>query len=203
VHYALVRKKPHVRRNVNKRVLVINGSTRENGNTDAVLRSFMQGVSEGGLNVREAVLRNLTVNNCVGCCKCQKEKKCNFQDDMTELRDMVIKSDVLVFASPIYWCEITGLMKTFIDRLYFFHHKENSNLVAGKKALIITTLGEKDAAYESQVLVDFYKRFFHSLQIEILDVLSFPDLMEKEANVKKPEYSQTAYKAGKKLSGTI
>lgn len=188
---------------MNKRVLLINGSTREGGNTDAILKSFMQGVSESGLNVREAVLRDLTIHNCVGCCKCQKEGKCNFQDDMTELRDMVIKSDVLVFASPIYWCEITGLMKTFIDRLYFFHHKENNHLVAGKKALVITTLGEKDSDYESQVLVEFYKRFFHSLQIDILDMLSFPELMEKEAITKKPEYTRAAYSAGKRLPGAI
>jgi len=188
---------------MNKRVLLINGSTREGGNTDAILKSFIQGVSESGLNVREAVLRDLAIHNCVGCCKCQKERKCNFQDDMTELRDMVMKSDVLVFASPIYWCEITGLMKTFIDRLYFFHHKENSHLVAGKKALVITTLGEKDSEYESQVLVEFYKRFFHSLKIEILDMLSFPDLMEKEAITAKPEHTKTAYSAGKKISGTL
>ncbi len=203
MHHAFTRENPDPRRNVNKRVLVINGSTREGGNTDAILKSFMQGVSEGGLNIREAVLRDLAINNCVGCCKCQKERQCNFQDDMTELRDMVIKSDVLVFASPIYWCEITGLMKTFIDRFYFFHHKENSNLVAGKKALIITTLGEKDSDYESRVLVDFYKRFFHSLQIDILEMLSFPDLMEKEAITEKPEYLTKAFKAGKRLSGTI
>ena len=94
-------------------------------------------------------------------------------------------------------------MKTFIDRLYFFHHKENNHLVAGKKALVITTLGEKDANYESQVLVEFYKRLFHSLQIDILDMLSFPELMEKEAITKKPEYTRAAYSAGTKLSKTI
>jgi multimeric flavodoxin WrbA len=188
---------------VNKRILVINGSTRENGNTDAILKAFMKGVTDGGFNVREAVLRDLTINNCIGCCKCQKEQKCNFQDDMTELRDMVMKSNILVFASPIYWCEVTGLMKTFIDRLYFFHHKENNHLIAGKKALIITTLGEKDANYESQVLVEFYKRCMHSLGIEILNMHSYPDLMEKDAITKKPEYTEAACNVGRKLSGAV
>jgi multimeric flavodoxin WrbA len=186
---------------LNKRVLVINGSTRELGNTDTVLKAFLNGVADGGLNAREVVLRELDINNCIGCCKCKQEKKCNFQDDMTELRDLVIKSDVLVFASPIYWCEITGLMKTFIDRLYFFHHEDNKKLVAGKKALMITTLGEKDAAYESQILAEFYKRCMHSLNIDILDMLYYPDLMERDDIAKKPEYSRAAYKTGKALAG--
>jgi multimeric flavodoxin WrbA len=188
---------------MNRRILVINGSTRENSNTDAILKSFMKGITESGLNVREAVLRDLTISNCIGCCKCKEEKKCNFQDDMDELREMVIKSDVLVFASPIYWCEITGLMKTFIDRFYFFHHEENKHLVAGKKALIITTLGEKEAEYESRLLVEFYRRCMHSLGIEIMDFLFYAGLMEKDAIASRPEYLKAAQCAGKGLDSAI
>ena len=183
-----------------KRVLVLNGSPRDNGNTDAVVNSFMQGVNAGGRTVRAAVLRELTINNCVGCGHCRRAQTCQFTDDMTELRDMIVKSDMIVFASPNYWCEITGLMKTFIDRLYFFHHKENSHLIAGKKAIIITTLGEKDADYECQVLVEFYRRCMHSLAIEIIDWLFFPELMEKEAIREKPAYLKQAFEAGKALA---
>jgi len=186
-----------------KRALVINGSTRENGNTDAILKSFTKGICAAGFNAREAVLRDLSIHNCIGCYQCREEKKCHFQDDMTELRDMVIKSDVLAFASPIYWCEITGLMKTFIDRLYFFHHKENNHLVSGKKAVIITTLGEKDAEHESSVLVEFYRRCMHSLGIEILDMLFYADLMDKDAIAAKPEYLKAAQDAGMKLVDAI
>lgn len=183
-----------------KRVLVLNGSTRANGNTDAILASFIEGVNAGGLSVGSVVLRERMINDCIGCCQCQRERICHFEDDMTELRDMMIKSDVLVFASPNYWCEITGLMKMFIDRLYFFHHKENSQLIAGKKAVIITTLGEKDADYECRVLVEFYKRCTRSLGVEVIDWLFFNDLMDKEAIRKKPVHLKRVFEAGKKLS---
>jgi multimeric flavodoxin WrbA len=186
-----------------KRVLVLNGSTRESGNTDALIASFLDGVNKGGLNVQTAVLRELTIDNCVGCCQCRREGTCHFMDDMTHLRGMIMKSDVLVFASPNYWCEVTGLMKTFIDRLYFFHHKENNHLIAGKKAIIITTLGEKDADYECQVLVEFYRRCMNSLGIEILDWLFFSDLMEKEAIKKKPAYLKKAFEAGRTLAESV
>lgn len=183
-----------------KRVLIINGSARENGNTDALLASFSDGVNKGSLNVQTAVLRDLALNECVGCCQCRREGTCNFVDDMTHLRSMIMKSDVLVFASPNYWCEVTGLMKTFIDRLYFFHHKENNHLIAGKKAIIITTLGEKDADYECQVLVEFYKRCMNSLGIEIIDWLFFADLMEEEATKNKPAYLKKAFETGRGLT---
>ena len=186
-----------------KRVLVLNGSMRENGNTDAIISSFTKGVNAAGFNEQVAVLRELKINDCIGCCQCQREQTCNHTDDMTHLRDMIVKSDVLVFASPNYWCEVTGLMKTFIDRLYFFHHKENKHLIAGKKALIITTLGEKDADYECRVLVEFYKRCMHSLGVEIINWLFFADLMEKDAIKKRPSYLTQSYEAGRVLAESV
>jgi multimeric flavodoxin WrbA len=186
-----------------KRVLIINGSVREQGNTDAIIESFMDGVNKAGMNVQSVVLRDLIMNNCAGCVQCRREQTCQFGDDMTYLRDMVMKSDVLVFASPNYWCETTGLMKTFIDRLYFFHHKENSHLIAGKKAVIITTLGEKDADYECQILVEFYRRCMHSLGIEIIRWLFFADLMEKDAIKKHPGYLRESFEAGRALAEMV
>ena len=186
-----------------RRVLVFNGSLREHGNTDTLVDAFIEGVNAGGLSVRAATLRELALHDCMGCCQCQREGTCHFTDDMTHLRDMIIKSDVLVFASPNYWCEVTGLMKTFIDRLYFFHHKENRHLIAGKKAVILTTLGEKDADYECQILVDFYKRCTHSLGIDIINWLFFADLMEKEAIKTKPAYLKQAFKAGQALVSSV
>ena len=186
-----------------KRVLVLNGSVRENGNTDAIIASFTAGVNAAGFNIHVAVLRELQINDCIGCCQCQREQTCSHTDDMTNLRNMIIKSDVLVFASPNYWCEVTGLMKTFIDRLYFFHHKENKHLITGKKAVIITTLGEKDADYECQVLVEFFKRCMHSLGVEVINWLFFPDLMEREAIEKHPEYLKQSLEAGEALAGLV
>ena len=52
-----------------KRVLVLNGSVRENGNTDALLSAFAQGVNEAGLSVRIVALRELNINDCAGCCQ--------------------------------------------------------------------------------------------------------------------------------------
>ncbi|UCD93943.1 MAG: flavodoxin family protein [Candidatus Zixiibacteriota bacterium] len=185
---------------MSKKVLIINGATREGGNTDTLLSKLSDGMESSGLQVIEVRLRDLNISDCIGCCQCLKEKSCHFEDDMTNLRKSLIATDVIVFASPIYWCEVTGLMKTFVDRLYFFHHQVNRDMISGKKALILTTLGEKEASYESEVLVEFYRRFLGSLGIEIIDMLFFADLMEKDAIKSRPGYLDRAYTAGKRLS---
>ena len=182
------------------KIVIINGATREGGNTDTLLSRFCEGMKSSSLQVKDIRLRDLEISNCIGCCQCLKEKTCNFDDDMTTLRESLIAADVIVFASPIYWCEVTGLMKTFVDRLYFFHHQVNRDMISGKKALVLTTLGEKEAGYESEVLVEFYRRFLGSLGIDIIDMLFFADLMEKDAALARLDYLERAYTAGKRLT---
>ena len=185
------------KRDMKEKILVINGATREGGNTDVIVKKFVGGVQTAGLNVQSATLRELDISDCIGCCKCLKESNCNFDDDMTHLRDAIVKSDILVFASPLYFCEVTGLMKNFLDRLYFFYHPVNKHLVSGKKVLIITTLGEKEVGHETVVLEEFYKQFLHALDLTLLDMVYFPDLMEKEAIQQKPEYLEKIFNIGK------
>ncbi len=183
-----------------KLIAVFNGSPREGGNTDAILEKLMEGARSNGLEVHDFKLRNLSIHNCIGCCTCKRESRCHFDDGMTAIRQSIQECASMIFASPVYWCEITGLMKTFIDRLYFYHHPENSHLISGKKALILSTLGEKDnVEYETAVLIEFYGRACKSLNVEILETVFFSDLMEKEAILEKPEYLERAVSIGRKL----
>jgi multimeric flavodoxin WrbA len=182
-------------------IVVFNGSPRQGGNTDAILEKLIEGAGPNAPHIRYFKLRELEIHNCIGCCTCKMESRCHFDDDMIKIHRSIQKCDLMVFASPIYWCEITGLMKTFMDRLYFYHHPENSHLISGKKAVLLTTMGEKDNVdYESQILVEFYRRVFKSLNVDILDMLFFSDLMEKEAFLKKPEYLERSLFIGKRLS---
>jgi multimeric flavodoxin WrbA len=183
-----------------KSVLVINGATREGGNTDRLVRHFVRGVRDAGGKAAEVKLRNKQIGQCVGCCKCRDVGRCGSDDDMTSLRRRVERSDVLVFASPVYWCEVTGLLKAFVDRLYFYHHPRNAPLVAGKNSLVILTLGESEnIGYETEVVLEFFRRLFGSLKIQWLETLLFPGLMEKDDLLRKPGYSQIAFESGKKL----
>ncbi len=185
---------------MSKHVVVINGSPRENGNTDVVLKELIKGAQEAELDTIYLKLRDLTIADCIGCCKCRDESVCHFKDDMNQIRYYLQESDLLIFASPNYWCEITGLMKTCMDRLYFYHHPQNSSLIAGKKAIVISTMGEADNIdYEAELLVEIFRRALKSLGIELVDIHLFYDLMEKDAIFNKPEYLQKAYNIGKSM----
>jgi multimeric flavodoxin WrbA len=188
------------RRSRRESVLVINGATREDGNTDRLLQHFVRGVREAGGRAVKVKLRNRNIGQCVGCGTCRDEGRCGYDDGMTVLRRRLEKSEVLVFASPVYWCEITGLLKTFIDRLYFYHHPKNAPLVEGKKAVVVLTLGESEnVGYETEVAMEFFRRLFKSLKITWLETLFFPALKEKDDLVWKAGYSQIAFEAGRKL----
>ncbi len=182
---------------VDKNILMINGSTREGGNTDRILTGMIKGIKDR--EVMQAVLRDMEIGNCIGCAKCRDESACSQNDDMTGLRRSIEKSDILIFASPVYWCEITGLMKTFIDRLYFYHHTNNAHLVSGKKGLVVSPLGETNVFYETEILVSFYNRLFYSLGIELIDMQFYPGLMEKDDLKKYPEMFAKAKNSGESL----
>ena len=61
-------------------------------------------------------LRGKNINFCRGCLACQKIKKCVIQDDMLEIEEKMVNFDVIVFATPIYYYEMSGQLKTLLDR---------------------------------------------------------------------------------------
>ncbi len=77
------------------------------------------------------------------------------------------------------------------------------DLISGKKAIIITTMNQKDVAHESEILVEFYNRLFNCLGVKIVNMHFFGDIMEKGAVFRKPEYLEGAYYIGKNLFNLI
>ena len=128
-----------------------------------------------------------------------RKSECNFQDAMTEVRNQINAVELMILASPLYWCGVTGLMKTFLDRLFFYYHLQNRELTAGKKAIIITPMNQKKVDDESKILVEFYNRLLGCLGVKILNMFSFSDIMEKGSVLKKPEYLKQAYDIGLNL----
>ncbi len=184
-------------------ITVINGSPRENGNSDILLDRFIKGAVEAGCVVKYFKLREKKIAECEGCCKCKTDAECSIDDDMTLIREQAELSDILVFSSPVYWCEITGLLKMCIDRFYFYHHPENSSRISGKKALIISVMGEKNVFYETEVMVSFFNRFLFSLGLDLIDMQFYGGLMEKGDVLNEPVYLDRAYKTGKNLASVI
>ncbi len=101
---------------MSKNVLIITASLRPNSNSDALAAAFANGAREAGNAVETVSLKGKAIGFCVGCLACQKTQKCVIKDDAVGLAEKVKNADVLVFASPVYYYSVSGLLKTFLDR---------------------------------------------------------------------------------------
>ncbi|MDH4157499.1 MAG: flavodoxin family protein [candidate division Zixibacteria bacterium] len=179
--------------------LIVNGSLRPGGNTDVLLRKFAEGAAAAGSSVNWIWLRHLRISDCVGCYTCNEQNRCSIDDGMTIARTRLEAADLIVFGSPVYWCSVTGLMQTFVDRLYFYHHCDNSALLQGKTGLVLATIGESNNAdYEAELLFEFFRRALKSLGISLLDELAFSGIMESGAVNDHPDHLERAFSAGRK-----
>ena len=101
---------------MSKKVLILSTSPRRNSNSEALAASFAAGAAEAGHAVETICLRDKELRFCRGCFACQKTGKCVIRDDMQQIVPKMEAADVLVFATPIYYYEMSGQMKTMIDR---------------------------------------------------------------------------------------
>ena len=99
-----------------KRVLVISTSLRNNSNSEILADAFLDGAQSAGHEAEKVSLKNKTLAFCRGCLACQKTGNCVIHDDAEEIVEKMSHADVLVFATPIYYYEMSGQMKTLIDR---------------------------------------------------------------------------------------
>lgn len=99
------------------KVLMITTSLRARSNSDRLAEELMRGASEAGHEVEQISLKDKTIGFCKGCFACQKTQRCVIRDDAVEIAEKVKNADTLVFATPIYYYEMSGQMKTLLDRL--------------------------------------------------------------------------------------
>lgn len=118
---------------MSKKVLIISASARRGGNSDVLCDQFAQGAKEAGHDVEKVFLADKTVNYCKGCYACSHTKGvCVHKDDMTELLEQMIRADVLVLATPVYFYNMNAQLKTVIDRTVA-REKEIRELVSTKE----------------------------------------------------------------------
>lgn len=102
---------------MSKKVLIIETSLRANSNSDGLAEAFAKGAGEAGNEVTVVSLKGKHIGFCNGCLACLKQGHCVIQDDAIDIAQRMLESDVLVFATPIYYYEMSGQMKTLLDRM--------------------------------------------------------------------------------------
>lgn len=109
---------------MSKNVVVISTSLRANSNSEKLAQSFAKGAEDAGHNVTFISLKGKKIAFCKGCLACQKTGSCVIKDDANEIEKQVLNADVVAFATPIYYYEMSGQMKTLLDRMNSLYTKD-------------------------------------------------------------------------------
>lgn len=105
---------------MSKKIVVITGSPRKNGNSFAMTDAFIKAAEEKGHTVTRFDAAMMKLGGCHACETCYSTgKACTFDDDFNTIAPAILEADALVFTMPVYWYSIPSQIKAVIDRIYF------------------------------------------------------------------------------------
>lgn len=136
-----------------RKVVILNGSPRKNGNTSALVKAFTEGAESAGHTVTEFFLDGMDLHGCKGCFggHSGRECPCVQRDGMAEIYPAVRESDVVVLASPLYYWTISGQLKTALDRLFALEEGDG-NLLRGHGRSSALLMAAEGHGFEDAVL---------------------------------------------------
>ncbi|WP_353096040.1 flavodoxin family protein [Tissierella praeacuta] len=173
-------------------ILSVLASPRRQGNTAILLKEYLKGVEDLTLPIQiETIdLQSKNIQYCTGCNACQKssQSKCILKDDMQDVYKNVEKADVLIFATPVYVFNMTGQLKTFLDRLYAVDH----NILLNKKIVLLTTYGDisEDNAGVQNIIqsITMLSQYLGMKFIQNLNVSTYEVQVSENEQSKKAAY---------------
>ncbi|OOM73151.1 flavodoxin family protein [Clostridium sp. BL-8] len=181
------------------KVYAINGSPRKNKNTATLLQKALDGVKEAAKDKEiETEMINLYDYNYTGCKSCFACKrlegksygKCAVKDDIQEVLEKVSQADGIVFGSPVYFWNITGQLRSFLERLFFPYlvYDNNHTSIAPKKmptAIIYTMNVTEEIMNKSGYLATF-----NNVEAVIEGILTKPLVMHSNDTYQFDDYSK-------------
>ncbi len=106
---------------MSKKIVVITGSPRKNGNSFVMTDAFIKAAEEKGHTVTRFDAALKKVGGCRACETCYSTgKACTFDDDFNTIAPAILEADVIVFTMPVYWYSIPAQIKGVIDRIFSF-----------------------------------------------------------------------------------
>lgn len=190
-----------------KRILVIQGGGRPNGNTAQLVSSFVRGAEEAGHHVEVISLLKNKVNGCLGCNACRYGKPCIQKDSFNNIVPKIKDSDMIVFASPLYFWTISSMIRAFIERFYCIAEEEpNPPLGRYEK------YPEKDCALLMTAADNFFWTFEQAVSYYQFAIVNYIGFRNKgmllaggcgdtngKPQIDQTEHLQKAYQFGKNI----
>lgn len=178
----------------NKSVLIISGSPRKGGNTDLLCDAFARGAEEAGGNVEKIFLSDYRINFFSEADEQRVGDRANeAEDDVPMLVDKMVRADIIVLASPVYYMNITGQLKTFIDRT-FGRYREMKD----KEFFYITACADPEES-TAEWVINAFRGFVMCLPNPTERGMVKAVGMGRKGAVKDSQYESQAYNLGKNI----
>jgi multimeric flavodoxin WrbA len=134
-------------RRIVMKVLAINGSHRKGKNTATMLMLVLNELEKGGVHTELLEISELNIEFCRACNRCLTKTECSIQnDDVPRVAEKMMASDAIILGSPVYFGNVTGRLKAFMDRTRWMHMSEN--LLDGKLGAALTHAGLRNGGQE-------------------------------------------------------
>lgn len=175
-------------------IIVLMGSPNKRGSTNILTEQFKKGAEDAGHTVKVLYVCEVDVNPCMGCVKCGYEGPCIQKDDTDMIREKILSSDMLVFATPLYYYGMTAQLKTVIDRFCAYNSSLNRRHL--KSALLTVAWNADDWTFEA--LESHYNTLVRYLNLQDMGrVLGYG--CGTVAMTEKSIYPEQAFQLGKIL----
>jgi multimeric flavodoxin WrbA/putative sterol carrier protein len=129
------------------KVVALNGSPHESfGNTSQMVAMLREGLNSQGCDLDELFLNRHHIEYCTGCALCLEKGACWIRDDHKTLVEQALAADAVILASPVYFFNVTGQMKTFLDRCLGYGHRPRAAWKPGLAVTVSAGWGETSVA---------------------------------------------------------
>jgi len=180
-----------------KKIVILNGSPRRNGNTSALVKRFTAGAESAGNTVTEFFLDAMKINGCKGCFGGRSSRACPCvqRDDMSQIYPAVKDCDVIVLATPLYYWNMSGQIRTAVDRLFALEEGDG-NLLRGHGRACALLMAAEGNGFDDVLL--YFNHLMAHLQWNNLGAVLAGGNGDVGDIAGKPELEQ-AYELGKSI----
>lgn len=141
---------------MSKKIVVLTGSPRKNGNSFAMTQAFVEAAKARGHEVTRFDTAMMNVGGCHACETCFKTgKACSFDDDFNLMAPAIQEADAVVFSMPVYWYTMPAQIKAVLDKMFSFMVAEKP--IGGKESALLACCEEDDMAVFDGVRIPYEK----------------------------------------------
>ena len=144
------------------RIIILMGSPNKKGSTSILVEEFKRGAEEANHSVEVIDVCQANVHPCTGCVACGYEGPCVQNDDTQMIREKILSSDMIVFATPLYYYGMSAQLKTTIDRFCAYNSSLNKRHL--KSALLAVAWNSDDCTFDA--LEAHYKTLVRYINFE-------------------------------------